>query len=292
MMRSCTRDELLADDVALLLGIGDAGQRVEETASSACSTVTPGHAAARNRSRPRASGRCRRRRRARARGPARAAEREGDGGIDAAADEEEDVARADGTRGSPARCSGTRCRGSQSCTQPQTPKDEVREVLACRARCGPPRGGTARRRACAPVSAMAATSQVPVRPAIVEALGQRGHRVAVAHPDLLRAGEPAEERVGERRPARGWRGRTRRARSCAPGRPEGAPSAAGRSRCRARAGRCGRWPDRPSGCPDRSTLRGPPEMMIPLANSQFGGGSFAGAHLGVDAELADLAGIR
>ena len=171
MMRSCTRTNSSPMMWRLLLRIGDPGQRGQKLllgvlhrevahapheiglalAHQAGVHVHAAHAVGPQRPR---------------------AQREGHAGIHAAADEEEDAARRPRTRGFPAPAaardaagpnpSRSRRRGTRS--WPGTP---------CRAWCGPPRGGTAPRRSRAPGAAIAATSQVPVRPATEKPSGTR-----------------------------------------------------------------------------------------------------------------------
>ena len=124
------------------------------------------------------------------------AEREGDGGIHAAADEEEDVAVAGALadllldqRDAMARVPVRHAAADA--------EDEIREDTPCRAWCGPLRDGTARRRASAPARRWRRPRRCSVRPTHREARRARAPtRVAMAHPDLLRAGEPGEQRVG------------------------------------------------------------------------------------------------
>ena len=91
------------------------------------------------------------------------AQREGDGGIDAAADEEEDAAVARGLADLllDQRHAMPRVPIRQA---PADAEDEICESTPCRAWCGPPRDGTGRRKVSARGAAMAATAQVPVRP--------------------------------------------------------------------------------------------------------------------------------
>ena len=130
---------------------------------------------------------------------------------------------------------GSGRRGSQSRRAAANVEDEVGQDLTAAAGCGRLRDGTARRKGGVAGAAMAATAQVSVLAENVEAGRRRGDQVAMAHPDLLGAVDAVEQnRVGSADVELGEAVFAVLA-FLDLIRPAGAPSTAGRSRCRARA---------------------------------------------------------
>ena len=256
-------DELLADDLALRLGVADAGELREEA------LLAPGRARA-----ARGSGRRTSRRPARPRSRAcRPWSTKTQVSWSPTALWTSSAATAESTP--PERPQMTRSRADlrpdpldllldHGGRRPARRRagdlvEEVLQDLLPVAACARPRGGTGRRRGRArrprrPRSASTATTAVTRAPG-----RRRGDRVAVAHParPARAAGRGrAPTRRARRRPCR-----TRRRRSTRRCRRGRAPSAACRNRCRASGSRARASPVSSCGAPSAYTEAGPPERI-------------------------------
>ena len=192
-------NELLADDPPLLFRIRDAAQRRQELAArvlhhegaaavpenaaheiglalahQAGVHVDPPHPLAAERAQ---------------------AEREGHRGIDAAADEEEDVAALRPSPGSSPRSREPGASGSSPGGSRRRGTGSWRGS-PCPGGCAPPPGGTGPRTGASRACAMAATRHVSVRPRMTKPSGHSFDRVPVAHPDLLMLRQALQKRIG------------------------------------------------------------------------------------------------